>query len=60
VVRVVALGLPGTRVTAVLCFILIGPPHNGHSLLPGMILVLCKETLAPVCRLDKPVIDSYR
>jgi hypothetical protein len=60
VVRVVALGLPGTRVTAVLCFTFIVPPHNGHSLVAGMIFVLCKETLAPACRLDKPVIDSYR
>jgi len=36
------------------------PPQSGHSLLAGMILVLCKGTLAPAGRLDKPVIDSYR
>ena len=33
---------------------------NGQSRLAGMILVLCKQTLAPARHLDKPVIDSYR
>jgi len=41
VVRVVALGLPGTCVTMVLGVALIVPPHSGHSLLAGMTFVLC-------------------
>jgi hypothetical protein len=60
VVRVVALGLPGTCVTMVLGLTCIVPPHSGHSLLAGMTFVLCTQTLAPACRLDKPVIGSYR
>lgn len=60
VVQVVALGLPGTRATVVFAVIVIVPPHNGHILLAGMVLVLCTQKLAPACRLDKLVIDSYR
>jgi hypothetical protein len=64
VVRVLALGLPGTCVTICRCVAFIVPPHNGHSLVAGMILVLSgkklEEKLASACRLDKPVIDSYR
>lgn len=60
VVRVVALGLPGTCVTVVVCLTCIVPPHSGHSWLAGMILVLRTNTLASVRRLDNPVIGSYR
>jgi len=40
VVRVLALGLPGTCVTLWLCLIFIVPPHSGHSRFAGMIFVL--------------------
>jgi len=64
VVRVVALGLPGTCVTVCRSVAFIVPPHNGHSFVAGMILVVLEksreEKLAPACRLDKPVIGSYR
>jgi hypothetical protein len=40
VVRVVALGLPGTRVTMVFVLIFIVPAHMGHSLVAGMVFVL--------------------
>jgi hypothetical protein len=52
--------LPGTCVTVTFSLIDMVPPHNGHSLLAGMNFVLCKQTLALACRLDKPVIGSYR
>jgi len=60
VVRVLAPGLPGTRVTVFVCLIFIVPPHKGHSRLAGMIFVLCEQTLTLVRHLDKPLIDSYR
>jgi hypothetical protein len=53
VVRVLALGLPGTCVTTWRGVGFIVPPHNGHSFVMGM-------KLASACCLDKPVIDSYR
>ena len=41
--RVVALGLPGTRVTFFVSRRFIEPPQSGHSMLAGMILVLSKK-----------------
>jgi len=61
--RVVALGLPGTRVTLFVSRRFIVPPQSGHSMLAGMILVLSKrpgEKLTSGSRLDKPGIGSYR
>jgi hypothetical protein len=44
----VALGLPGTCTTFWRSHTRIVPPHNGHSFVPGMILVAVGDRFADV------------